>query len=97
MKLHAQTSFYANAVEFWLVDQFGDKQSFGESVTMKVADMPGGLHNPTFKIPLDSAQELFEQLWKQGFRSAHDKGNAAALDAARTEHIADLRKAAKLT
>ena len=95
MKLHAQTSFYANAVEFWLVDERDGKRSFGTSVTMETSE-PGLEQPPTFRIPLDNAQELFEQLWAQGFRSAHDRGNSEALDTARREHIADLRKAAKL-
>ena len=37
-----------------------------------------------------------EMLWAQGFRSKHDRGGADKLDAARVEHLADLRKAAKL-
>ncbi len=97
LKIHAQTSFYANAVEFWLVEQIaGEKRAFGKPIVMEVQEREGLLVEPTFRIPLDNAQELFEQLWKQGFRSAHDKGNAEALDAARREHIGDLRKAAKL-
>lgn len=95
LKLHAQTSFYANAVEFWLAEESGDKLALGTSVTMEDVER-GLMAPPTFRIPLDNVQELFEQLWKQGFRSAHDKGNAETLDAARQEHIGDLRKAAKL-
>lgn len=85
-----------NAVQFWLVDDLGVKKAFGVDVTMQVPKAPGEIVQPTFSIELDSAQELFEQLWAQGFRSAHDKGNAEALDTARKEHLADLRKAAKL-
>ena len=95
MKLHAQTSFYQQAVEFWLHDERGERRFIGTSITME--DRTDGIVvEPTFRLPLNDAQELFEQLWKQGFRSAHDKGNSEALDAARKEHIADLRKAAKL-
>lgn len=95
MKLHAQTSFYANAVDFWLVDERGERRSVGTAVTME--DKTDGLiGSPTFSVSLNGAQELFEELWRQGFRSAHDKGNSEALDTARREHIADLRKAAKL-
>lgn len=52
---------------------------------------------PAFRLSMEAAQEFFEMMWAQGFRSKHDRGGADKLDAARTEHIADLRKAAKLT
>jgi hypothetical protein len=51
---------------------------------------------PSFSLHMDAAQEMFEQMWAQGFRAKHDKGNAEALDTARREHIADLRVAAKI-
>lgn len=51
---------------------------------------------PTLILGMDAAQELFEELWAQGFRSVNDKGSSDRLDQARREHIDDLRKAAKL-
>lgn len=87
---------YQDRVSFYLIDErFGDKKSFGKRVTMETVE-DGLLVEPTLSIPITAAQELFEALWAQGFRSKHDKGNSEALDAARREHIGDLRKAAKL-
>jgi hypothetical protein len=96
-RLHAQNSFYGHRVDFYLIDY----NSQGERMianSVGFTDMPsGGLVEPSFSLDLDVAQEFFEQLWRQGFRSVHDKGGSDRLDAARSEHIADLRKAAKLS
>jgi hypothetical protein len=98
MKLHPSTEVYQGRVNFYLVEErHGEKRSFGKPVTMETPEMEGLLMEPTFSLPLDEAQELFEKLWAQGFRSKHDRGNSEALDAARREHIGDLRKAAKLS
>jgi hypothetical protein len=97
LKAHTQVEFVQDAVSFWLVEERnGERRAFGLPVTMQVPETEGLFHEPTFRLPTAAAQELFEQMWKQGFRSKHDKGNAEALDAARREHIGDLRKAAKL-
>ena len=94
-RLHAQTSFYANRVEFWLLDYDRGKRAVAKDIVFEEVE-PGMPISPSFSLELDIAQEFFEELWRQGFRSAHDKGSAEALDVARKEHIADLRKAAKL-
>ena len=58
---------------------------------------PGEEATPTLSVDEEAVQALFEELWSLGFRSARDKGsNPEALDEARRDHIADLRKAAKL-
>jgi hypothetical protein len=95
-RLAAQTSFYANRVDFYLADhdQQG-KRMIADKIEFGAAD-DGVLLAPSFSLPMEAAQEFFEQMWAQGFRSAHDRGGADKLDAARVEHLADLRKAAKL-
>lgn len=40
---------------------------------------------PAFTLNMGAAQELFEQMWSQGFRSVHDKGSSDKLDTARPE------------
>jgi hypothetical protein len=95
LKLHPQLETYQDAVKFFLVDDHGGKRAVALPVTME-AGKEGALIEPAFALSTGETQELFEKLWAQGFRSKHDKGNAEALDAARLEHIADLRKAAKL-
>jgi hypothetical protein len=95
-RLAAQTSFYAQRVDFYLGDQ---DQAGNRLLATKIDFEPvteGLCTEPSFSLPMDMAQELFEQMWRQGFRSLHDKGSAENLDAARREHIADLQKAAKL-
>jgi hypothetical protein len=96
LRLHTNIEFVQDAVSFWLVEEDQRRRSFGKPVIMETPKAEGILMEPTFRLPTSAAQEMFEQLWKQGFRSKHDKGNAEALDAARREHIGDLRKAAKL-
>lgn len=97
-RLHAQTSFYGQSADFYLTDY--DRQG-NRLIAGKVEFEPfpeGSIAvAPSFTLSLDLAQEFFEEMWAQGFRSKHDRGNADKLDAARVEHLADLRKAAKLT
>lgn len=94
-RLSAQSEMWGDRVSFYLVDfdRAGEKRV--PSITWEpIAD--GVSFEPAFTLHTESAQELFEQMWAQGFRSKHDRGGADRLDAARAEHIADLRKAAKL-
>lgn len=95
-RLDAQAAFYGHRVDFYLTDFDNDGKRRLSKIEFEPFD-EGLLVAPSFSIDLDVAQEFFEQLWAQGFRSKNDLGNAPALDAARKEHIADLRKAAKLT
>jgi hypothetical protein len=96
IKAHTNIEFLQDCVSFWLVDEGDRKRGIGLPVTMQIQEAEGMFHEPTFRLNTAAAQEMFEQLWRQGFRSKHDNGNADALDAARREHIGDLRKAAKL-
>lgn len=95
-RLAAQVSFYGQRVDFYLADhdQSG-KRMIARSIGFEPLD-DGLFTEPSFGIPLEAAQELFEQLWQQGFRPAKGHGSTAELDAARKEHISDLRRAAKL-
>jgi hypothetical protein len=94
-RMAAQVSFISDSVDFYLAD-FSTGKRF-DAKPAEFGEVPeGSLGVPTFRLPMDKAQEFFEQLWAQGFRSKHDRGGADRLDAARSEHIADLRKAAKL-
>lgn len=95
-RLAAQVVHYGDSVEFYLADYRDGKHGIAEPITFN-ADNNGMLPPPTFRLSTDAAQEFFEMMWSQGFRSKHDRGGADKLDAARTEHIADLRKAAKLS
>lgn len=97
MKLHPQLNIYNDSLDFWLVDERDGKRRIALPVTFDEGERDGLLVEPTFCISMSDGQELFERLWGQGFRSKHDKGNAESLDAARREHIGDLRKAAKLS
>jgi hypothetical protein len=96
IRAHTNIEFIQDAVSFWLVDESnGERRAFAAPVQMKAREQENLMVEPTFRLQTAAAQEMFEQLWAQGFRSKHDKGNAEALDAARREHIGDLRKAAR--
>ena len=73
-----------------------DREQLTEEGVKDVRPRAGEVLQPSFTVTVEAAQALFEQLWAQGFRSVHDNGHADKLDAARKEHIEDLRKAAKL-
>lgn len=95
-RLAAQTSFYGQRVDFYLADhdRTGNRLIASKIEFKLMAD--GAYVEPSFSLSMDMAQELFQQLWAQGFRSPHDRGSSETLDAARREHIDDLRRAAKL-
>jgi hypothetical protein len=91
----------AQAVRFYIAKetrftQLADRQQLTEEGVKDVTIRRGEALEPSFSATIEAVQELFESLWAQGFRSVHDKGNSDKLDAARREHIDDLRKAAKL-
>jgi hypothetical protein len=94
-RLAAQVSYYGQQVDFYLADYRGGKHTLAKKIVFEKTD-EAVTTEPSFRLEIEVAQELFEQLWAQGFRSKHDQGNADKLDAARQEHLADLRKAAKL-
>lgn len=96
LKVYPELQDYGQRLAIYLHEQIGeDRVAVGTSVSFE--ERKAGLSSePAFHISREAGQELFEQLWALGFRSAHDHGNPAALDKARQEHIGDLRKAAKL-
>lgn len=95
MRAAAQVVYCSDHIEFYLADYRGGRRFDAQSVVFEEG-LEGAPAAPVFRLQMDAAQELFEQLWAQGLRSKHDRGNADRLDAARAEHIADLRRAAKL-
>lgn len=95
-RLAAQVVHYGDSVEFYLADYRDGRRADAAPVIFE--EGKEGLSGaPAFRLSVEATQEFFEMLWSQGFRSKHDRGGADKLDAARTEHIADLRKAAKLS
>lgn len=99
--LRAHVDPIAHAVNFYVAQEvrytrLADRQVLTEEGIIDYQPKPGEVLEPSFRADMDAVQGLFEQLWAQGFRSKHDNGNADKLDAARKEHIEDLRKAAKL-
>lgn len=94
-RMAASVEHYGDRVAFYLADYVSDGKR--RMASIDYIEKEGGLYcEPSFSLSMETAQELFEMMWSQGFRSKHDRGGADRLDAARAEHIADLRKAAKL-
>jgi hypothetical protein len=95
IQLNPQVDAYNDGVSFYVGELREDGRYIGQPVVMVPAGT-GQYCDPTFRLRYEQAQELFEKMWAQGFRSKHDRGASDRLDAARQEHITDLRKAAKL-
>lgn len=94
-RMAASVEHYGDRVAFYLQEQGLDGKR--RIAAIEYSELGEGLPcDPSFALPMESAQELFEMMWSQGFRSKHDRGGSDRLDAARAEHIADLRRAAKL-
>jgi hypothetical protein len=91
----------AQAVRFYVAQEtrftrLADRRVLTEEGIKDFRPQRGEYIDPSFNVDMEAAQQLFESLWAQGFRSVHDKGNADKLDDARQAHIDDLRKVAKI-
>lgn len=95
-ELHASISFPQQAVHFYVGRRDEDKREILSAEGWK-SYTPGFEADPSFTVSMEAAQVLFEELWAQGLRSSRDRGSSDRLDQARQEHLADLRKVAKLT
>jgi hypothetical protein len=95
---HASVDFAALGVHFYVAKRdrgSGEREVLTVNGTTR-KHTPGEAITPSFTLEQEAAQALFEELWRQGFRSVHDTGHSDRLDAARKEHIEDLRKVAKI-
>lgn len=93
-QISASVSFPQQAVHVYIREKDPEGGWSYLSPTGPIYAQAGEAVDPTATVSVESAQELFEQLWSQGFRSVHDRGNSDKLDAARKEHIDDLRSVA---
>ena len=95
VEAHASVDWLAQGVLFFVRD-YGQGDTEPRTLTPSgwAVHTPGLVAEAGFTLDMDAAQKLFEELWNQCFRSVNDRGNSDKLDAARKEHIDDLRKMA---
>lgn len=95
---HAQVDFLRQGVRLLLASTIKTPAAYSRMVVTEegLADHTPGMAIDGLVLETEAAQQLFEEMWAQGFRSVHDRDAGDRVDAARREHIEDLRKAAKL-
>jgi hypothetical protein len=97
IRFHVESRFYANRFAIFMQDEQGERRALAKPIVFeKVEPEKEGLlsTDPALDLQASEAQELFEAMWRAGFRSKHDRGSVDTLDAARLAHIEDLRRAA---
>jgi hypothetical protein len=68
----------------------GSPRNVGVSVTIQTVERSMVI-NPTFTLQQYAVQELFDQLWAQGYRPKDGTGNGGHVEALKY-HLEDIRK-----
>jgi hypothetical protein len=96
--VHVEGRDYGKRWDFFVLKDTDDARALAQPVVFEDLPVEAGMYagpgDPTFSLFGEDAQSFFEAMWRAGFRSKHDRGSIDTLDAARKEHIADLRRAA---
>lgn len=75
------------------VRQFFDHRYRVASLVWQVVDREGMLMPPAANLPIASAQQLMDELWRCGLRPSEGTGSAGSL-AATERHLKDMREIA---
>lgn len=91
IKVRAMSSPWRSCVEFSVqnISNTGIL-NYGSYVVMEQA-VHGEVISPTFKLDMDAAQCLMDDLWNCGLRPTEGTGSAGALKAVEN-HLQDMRK-----
>ena len=91
-RVYANLSPWNRYVEFLLVQKIDGERYIAKPVEMKQVSGEN-VEDPTFRLGMDEAQELIDQLWNCGLRPSEGSGSAGSL-AATQKHLEDMRKIA---
>lgn len=74
------------------LDENGFESRIAKPVVFEAAD-DDVVHEPALTLPIESAQQLMDELWNCGIRPTEGSGSAGSL-AATERHLADMKKVA---
>jgi hypothetical protein len=89
LRLRAVSAPWWNGVEFLLAERDGEHFAVG-NVVMTDAN-PNHVTQPTFRLDLDNAQVLMDDLWACGVRPSRDVHNPGELQATQA-HLKDMQQ-----
>jgi hypothetical protein len=89
-RLLVERSNWGSGLEVLLTKRVADRVQVC-SITWAGAPDEGLAVEPSFRLSLDDAQSLMDQLWTCGLRPSEGSGSAGAL-AATQKHLDDVRK-----
>lgn len=90
LRAYRQDGPFSDGIEFIYCDASGQKQGVGQPIVISETQQ-GARVTPTFSLPDDQVQELFNQLWSLGFRPKDGTGNSGHIEAL-NHHLQDMRK-----
>lgn len=82
--------WYNNSFAFYGASSFNDRKQVILPVTLKSRER-GTQQEPFLDLGRDEAQQLFESLWKAGFRPKDGTGNGGHIEAIKY-HLEDMRR-----
>jgi len=86
--IRAQSAPWRNAVELYIVTE--DKKTRVKEVILERVEDACLAYEPSFKVSIDAAQTLMDDLWNAGLRPTEGTGSAGALRAVE-RHLEDMR------
>lgn len=84
---------WLSRVGFLLMEpkQFDDQTRYVASVVELVEHRELEEADPTFELSMEAAQNLFDELWRSGFRPTKGKADLDGTIAAKDRHLEDMR------
>lgn len=88
--INAQREVWSDAIAIRLGVKTDSGFAVAKPLTMETI-VPGSLTEPTFKLPLDAAQRLMDELWQAGVKPSQSVGSTGQVEAIKY-HLEDMRK-----
>lgn len=88
--INAQREIWSDAIAIRLGMRGESGFAVAMPPTMQVIE-PGSLIQPTFRLPLDAAQRLMDELWQAGVKPSQSIGSTGQVEAIKY-HLEDMRK-----
>ena len=92
MKIFTRRELWNDGISVYMaIERHNDKRlDVADPLTFTLQE-PGAVAAPAFRLALEDAQRLMDELWGCGLRPSEGAGSAGAMKAVQ-EHLSDLRK-----
>lgn len=82
---------FSRTLQFIYAIPSGDKQMIAQPLTISEMPNPAVGIIPTFELAREDTQDLFDSLWRLGFRPQDGTGNSGHIESLKY-HLEDMRK-----